>query len=53
MISDLSRETRVITRDQGKWVGGRRFVTSKGNWMIIAYRFQHLNLESGQKEKDE
>lgn len=33
------------------WVGGRRFVTSKGNWVVIACRFQRLNLESGQIER--
>lgn len=48
-----SREARIITRDEGKWVGGRRFITSKGNWVVIADRFQHLNLESGQREKEE
>jgi len=48
-----SRETRIMTGDEGKWVGGRGFITSKGNWVVIAYRYQHLNLESGQREKEE
>lgn len=28
-------------------------MTSKSNWVVIAYRFQHLNVESGQREKEE
>lgn len=45
-------QSRIITRDEGKWVG-KRFITSKANWLAIAYKFQNTNFASGQRGKEE